>query len=813
MPWDGGVSKTLHVANKRAKERADAEAAFHRLSQETARLEYEIGEGVALAGAAAAGEEGAPAGAQALAAAAADLERHRAAARDLLCEAERAAEAEPSALSEALRDLVGRLQATAGSVAQALEALHAAREAAEDEERQREAESQDQQVVDAILVEASELTSRAEDMVEKAEITWDMISSCGDDEDVIRQAVQDTTASAGEAQAAVARARAFLDAKLPEWSRLCSRAAKERAAKEMQRLRQQLSAGQQRLGPLKSAWQDWEKGVRGQKAAAEATRRLASAEAEADRAEAAVALLRDGTPAKEALAGAMSQLRAAEEQVESTMRFLDAKGRGAEGLDIAELPDLQQQGAAARERLRGLRAAVRQAEERDKARGHLQEASSRVASVTKDLNDLLEAGATDVGPCEAACASVKTALRMARTCLQMKLVEVRRFSEVVEAEATAELKGMQQELEEPSARLTELLGTISRQRLEGVAKGAEASVVSVEALVAALREAASLLADGPATEAMSAEQLRQAVARVTEREREATRALTEARRFVASKQLEARGRIGEAEAQAEAAAVFARLQARLADGQAEIARHRRLPGSIDRQLAGRKAVAEAEERLAGAAEKVSGAAAAAARYLEAEGARADLQREAERSVQEAQIDLRTVLRLVAALSRLEGCSREAIARLETAARGAQERADDLGSRVRERAESALCGSLLQEACRGVELCEAAAEQAALAEVPLAAGLDSLPAEQASDAIENLERAVQAAQTQLLATRTLVSMKRVATRRFSEAARGAAAGELDGLQGRTEAVSQKLAEMRSRAAELKRSAVRKEACSR
>ncbi|CAK0864098.1 unnamed protein product [Prorocentrum cordatum] len=700
MPWDGGVSKTLHVANKRAKERADAEAAFHRLSQETARLEYEIGEGVALAGAAAAGEEGAPAGAQALAAAAADLERHRAAARDLLCEAERAAEAEPSALSEALRDLVGRLQATAGSVAQALEALHAAREAAEDEERQREAESQDQQVVDAILVEASELTSRAEDdMVEKAEITWDMISSCGDDEDVIRQAVQDTTASAGEAQAAVARARAFLDAKLPEWSRLCSRAAKERAAKEMQRLRQQLSAGQQRLGPLKSAWQDWEKGVRGQKAAAEATRRLASAEAEADRAEAAVALLRDGTPAKEALAGAMSQLRAAEDgrrQVESTMRFLDAKGRGAEGLDIAELPDLQQQGAAARERLRGLRAAVRQAEERDKARGHLQEASSRVASVTKDLNDLLEAGATDVGPCEAACASVKTALRMARTCLQMKLVEVRRFSEVVEAEATAELKGMQQELEEPSARLTELLGTISRQRLEGVAKGAEASVVSVEALVAALREAASLLADGPATEAMSAEQLRQAVARVTEREREATRALTEARRFVASKQLEARGRIGEAEAQAEAAAVFARLQARLADGQAEIARHRRLPGSIDRQLAGRKAVAEAEERLAGAAEKVSGAAAAAARYLEAEGARADLQREAERSVQEAQIDLRTVLRLVAALSRLEGCSREAIARLETAARGAQERADDLGSRVRERAESALCGSLLQE---------------------------------------------------------------------------------------------------------------------
>ncbi|CAK0864100.1 unnamed protein product [Prorocentrum cordatum] len=657
MPWDGGVSKTLHVANKRAKERADAEAAFHRLSQETARLEYEIGEGVALAGAAAAGEEGAPAGAQALAAAAADLERHRAAARDLLCEAERAAEAEPSALSEALRDLVGRLQATAGSVAQALEALHAAREAAEDEERQREAESQDQQVVDAILVEASELTSRAEDdMVEKAEITWDMISSCGDDEDVIRQAVQDTTASAGEAQAAVARARAFLDAKLPEWSRLCSRAAKERAAKEMQRLRQQLSAGQQRLGPLKSAWQDWEKGVRGQKAAAEATRRLASAEAEADRAEAAVALLRDGTPAKEALAGAMSQLRAAEDgrrQVESTMRFLDAKGRGAEGLDIAELPDLQQQGAAARERLRGLRAAVRQAEERDKARGHLQEASSRVASVTKDLNDLLEAGATDVGPCEAACASVKTALRMARTCLQMKLVEVRRFSEVVEAEATAELKGMQQELEEPSARLTELLGTISRQRLEGVAKGAEASVVSVEALVAALREAASLLADGPATEAMSAEQLRQAVARVTEREREATRALTEARRFVASKQLEARGRIGEAEAQAEAAAVFARLQARLADGQAEIARHRRLPGSIDRQLAGRKAVAEAEERLAGAAEKVSGAAAAAARYLEAEGARADLQREAERSVQEAQIDLRTVLRLVAALSRLE----------------------------------------------------------------------------------------------------------------------------------------------------------------
>ncbi|CAE7390100.1 alkbh8, partial [Symbiodinium sp. CCMP2592] len=68
-------------------------------------------------------------------------------------------------------------------------------------------------VFQEVLPEAVSKANAAEDAVEKAVITSEMITAGGDDMDEVRQAVTSTEQAVQEAQKAMGEARIFLNAK------------------------------------------------------------------------------------------------------------------------------------------------------------------------------------------------------------------------------------------------------------------------------------------------------------------------------------------------------------------------------------------------------------------------------------------------------------------------------------------------------------------------------------------------------------------------------------------------------------------------
>merc|ERR1719460_2936116 len=99
------------------------------------------------------------------------------------------------------------------------------------------------------MPEAMSKTNAAEDAVEKASITAEMITGGGDDLEEVRAAVDQTEKAAREAQTAIGEARIFLNAKLASAKRFESEGVRKNATEELGKLQQQLQAAQTKLTP------------------------------------------------------------------------------------------------------------------------------------------------------------------------------------------------------------------------------------------------------------------------------------------------------------------------------------------------------------------------------------------------------------------------------------------------------------------------------------------------------------------------------------------------------------------------------------
>merc|ERR1712060_709108 len=108
----------------------------------------------------------------------------------------------------------------------------------EKQEKQRALEEKDAVILREIMPEAVQKTNTAEDAVEKAAITAEMITSGGDDLEEVRQAVDETEKSAREAQTAIGEARIFLNSKLASAKRFESESIRAAATEELSKLLQ-----------------------------------------------------------------------------------------------------------------------------------------------------------------------------------------------------------------------------------------------------------------------------------------------------------------------------------------------------------------------------------------------------------------------------------------------------------------------------------------------------------------------------------------------------------------------------------------------
>jgi len=305
---------------------------------------------------------------------------------------------------------------------------------------------------------------------------------------------------------------------------------------------------------------------------------------------------------------------------------------------------------------------------------------------------------------------------------------------------------------------------------------------------------------------LSADEIREASERTSACEKEANTMLMEVRKFVTARQIEAKGK----DASVEVSTELIKFQTRLSTAQGEVGKQRKLFTSVEQRIAVKRLLEDSNKRLKDTEEKVEKAMTAISGFMDTSTDMSkeesdQLVKEAEVVVREAQISVRTTVRFLEQQAR-QGKAKEAIAKLDPRMQECQNKITQANAAIKEHGERMFTKGILTEAEQKVADCEAALRKAEEAEAPLTQDGANVSA----SGIQELEKAIQVAQSTASGCVTFISMKRLAVKRLSEASNARCNEFLTKLQGTVESNAKKIADLRGRATELKRAALRAQA---
>lgn len=860
VPWNGYVRPEFALVRKEEKLAKEAKQRLTSLTEEVTQAEIESDQASEQAHRTLEGSEETPARlgeAEALllpqVATLKELERKVLKAAEALRSGGRpppAFAAQATETLRALKQLGQRVQAKREVVAAECEQTKNKRQQAETTARTTALEDEDAEKLDAVLPEALEKTNAAEDLAEKAAIALEMVAACGGedgDPDMVKQALEDTERAARAANTAVGEAQIFLRSQTAKLRNFAPH-AKTRGEEELGKLKEQLEEAKRKLQPASAARQEWDSKRQLQELMAEVEAQINLADLDIDRAEESSMLMKDD-PSKDALDKAQKALEVAGKNVETAITALEGKVAKAKGAAAEALKALlESKGGALRSRLTTLRASLKDGSSRVTAMGFVKQAAEKLEGVKEELRKLEDANAaaeavlaglsdTDIAgrtaweakmrAPEAVAAAAQMVTSRAKSFMQMKQVEAKRFAGGAGAEAVKELQELQRQAEAAGKKVAELSTGATRRRRQALVKQAEARVAAAEACVREVTEASSIFATGggeggssasaegtaaatgvgvgglPAE--LSAEAVREAASRAMTKEKKAVEVLGEARKALASRSVE----VKKENCPEESKAVLL-LQERVTVAQAELAEQRKRYGSAEQRLSARRAAEEAEAKIKQTEEKVSQVVASVDGLAEelpddapAEGVAQETSavKAVEVASREAQLAVRMMLRLLESQSRGQGFVRQALAALEPRAKRVQAELETASERVRRRAEHGFVRSLLQEVRTKAAECDRRLAEAVAAEPP-EEGADKDDLVEVGKQVLAFERAIQAAQTAQSGAKTAVSMKRLAAKRLSETAAPAANEALDKLQHDVEASGTKVSGLRARAIDAK-----------
>jgi len=822
IPWDGPVRESIVVVNKEVRQMEMMKEKGQQLAAEITKLESEATQAVGQAR-----ESAAKATPESLAEVEKILGPHATSVEAISKRLEETQKGSPPELARGFQQLRSRVNAMINGLKNEITKAKTAREKMETEEKQKAAEERDAKVLEEILPEATEKTNAAEDAVEKCGIVAEMIAACGDDVDVVKQAIEDTERGARTAQAAIGEARIFLNAKLANTRRFAEK-AKETASAELGKLQQKLQEAQNKLNPLKVVRQEWEERRIAMRLVAEVEEKLVLAEVDVDKAEELIAVLQSDVPTKEALDQVKHALQMAEEHINQTMRVFDNKKQSAKGVPLEELMKLGPRGEAAKKRVMKLRTSLKEAGERVTIEGYLTEAEAKVQAVTEALAKLeeieaqfqdstecsLEEVMTAVRSSEGAAATAQTASSVAKMFIQMKMLEVKRFSSGPSSEASAKFADYQGLLESSLKRLGELRACVGRRKRTSLVREAETQVSKAEQLVENVKQVAAVFSDDSKLMELSPEEIREASERTAAAEKEASDAIMEVRKFVTAGQIEIKGK----DAGVEMSSELIKFQTRLAAAQTEVGKQRKLFTSVEQRLALKRQVEEAEKKLVATEEKVQKAADAVAALMQSLPGDGDNEgkdpnsgvKEAEQLMQEAQIAVKQTRHFLDSQLRVQGFGKDAVGQLNPRLKDAQDKVDAASASMRERSERLMVSNAVREAKQKVADCEASLAQAVEAEQPFQEAVGGeVDATKQGTLLATLEKQLQSTQQVANGAKTAIAMKKLHVKRLSEGPAKTATEELSKLQSAVDDAVKKIAEMRVRCGEWKKSALRRD----
>lgn len=823
IPWDGAVRSTLGVVSKAEKDKADSESKLKAISGGLAAVLPNANQALKEV--------------ETVAGDYTNLDQLKAAEQILMPQLatlneamKKVVESQRGAVGEAAKhigQMLTQLRGAQGTVNANLAKIRSHKQQAEQNAKNKEAEDRDGALLAELMHESAEKSNAAEDAVEKAMITYEMVEAGGEDLNEVGRAVTETEKAAAEGQKAIGEARIFFNTKQAVLKKFETEKIRVQAQAELGKLTAQLQQAQAKLSKLKNVRQEFQQRSLAQKLVAEVLEKLTPAEVDTDRAEEATVLLSTDALSQELMQQAQQAVAKASEALAATAKVVEQKKKNTTGLALEEMKKMEARIAASQKRLVDQKSSHKEASERLVAQSLEAEATEKLQAVSDAINKAADAEAPflmgveelpleetmeAVKACEFMASKAVTVVAWAKMYIGMKLIDVRRFSAAPGQEAQERLSEFQKQLEAHMKRLTELKTATADRKRKAMLREVESEVNKVEDLAKRVAEVASSFEDDEKLFKLSEEEIRKAAEDTAETEEAAAKAMVDAKKFLTARQIESKSQKLGSVASARG---LAPLQSRLTAAVAEVSKYKDVTTAIETRLAAKKAINESHNRLESSKERVN----KVVTLVEALGD-ATLDKEtgaeeqgsvraaksAEAAISEANAALKNTRTYVETQAKQAPSVKSEFLKLFPALKAEKDRLDALAVKLQERQDKLQVAAIVHEA--GGKVADAEVKVKAAGELWTKISQD-MPADEAGAALEEFEATLQAAASSVGSAKTFLAMKRIAAKRLAGTVASFTTEELNGLQSRVETAAGKTGEMKKGLGERKAGMVKKE----
>lgn len=687
------------------------------------------------------------------------------------------------------------------------------------------AEERDIKELDAALPAVQELLSGTEECVEAiCMMAVPLIEEPPEDSsDILKKALEEIEASANDAQNKITEARRQINAVLQN-ARKFAPEAKKKAQTEVANMQQKLTEAQKKLNPYKAFKKEFHARVQARKSLQDLTEKLHTAELEAEKATMMSSAADQGQMSEDEIASAEKVVQPAKAGVENCLRNVDQKLRTADGAMKDELTQMREKAMAAKKKLDAVITVLRRQRESLTTKEMLKLATDKVDKAEESLGRCQEAempflkgievlpkdeSAKAIGESEAAAAKSDTAVAHARTFLKAKLAEAKKYVKELSTSVTEELTAHQTRLEGVATKVANFKKETAERKMAALLAEVVDAIMLCEKKVEALSKVADIFSSEN-LDAVSTEDLKEAVDKTTAAEKDAAAAMLEARKVYSQKQKEAKA--------PDAAAALAKLQGRISTAQQELAKHKKAAASGEKLIKGKEVLAEEdvkikqlEEEVAKAEKKVIPGEEEAALGIESANPSDEDIEAMGITLSAAQKSIKTSTRIVEANTAGAPPSvKGALQKLADRSKAIQEKITKLLAATKDQRERITSEAYVKEGKEKIEEVERAIEKVNAAELPFLKGIEVLPLKEATDTIKDSEAAAAAVQAAASAARTFLASKNLEIRHFGEAASKPAAEDFAQLTERINAAAAKLGQFRKDTEARKKTAQMQEA---
>eukprot|EP00930_Biecheleria_cincta_P019186 TRINITY_DN14712_c0_g1_i1.p1 TRINITY_DN14712_c0_g1~~TRINITY_DN14712_c0_g1_i1.p1 ORF type:complete len:2123 (-),score=549.27 TRINITY_DN14712_c0_g1_i1:16-6384(-) len=561
---------------------------------------------------------------------------------------------ESEALGDNSRALMRKLREAQNAVAQETQKLKIALPKATFYSQQKEAELRDDKRLEGIMVEVNESYNAADDLVQKSELTFELIEQAGEDENEALKAADETETIAKQAQVAIKDALAAIGVKLALLREFESEGGRLKATDALGILREKLRVSNSKVTPFLTTKAEAKMRVDAKKLEVELGELLAPAEAEIEQVEqvaeplmayakvaqaageaAAVAtatakakaapkadsdknepkesIQKRTPPSPDVIDAAINKVNNAAATLLSLSKTLSVK-RTSQNIMYAPamqkvLDQAEERVRAGHKRLDFVRAAQKEIKEIETAKAFMKDIEDKMQAAekaTKVAEDTVRAIGSEGAVADAEDQALKAAAKAAQAakiCLSMRLLEVKRFTAEAGIEAQKILQDHQKKLQSALQKIEAAKAAAAEKKQMFKRKETLAKVEAAEEHAQKAEATAGIILDESQLSAMSSTEIREAGAITRKAADAANMAVAEAQKMITALQIEAKG----TSASASAVAELTKLQARLKAAEAMVAPFAVLPDIVEQQLAVQSVIDTAEKQITSAEEKVEAA--------------------------------------------------------------------------------------------------------------------------------------------------------------------------------------------------------------